>query len=153
MNLDLSKLPAILNRYPRHESSLIMVLQDVQEEYRYLPAPILIQIANELGLPQARIFGVATFFKAFSLTPRGKKVIQVCTGTACHVRGSKLLLEKFERDIGIKSGETSSNLEYTLEGVNCVGACALGPVVVLNDQMLGHFTLGKVDKLLERPKK
>jgi NADH-quinone oxidoreductase subunit E len=69
------------------------------------------------------------------------------------VRGSKLLLEKFERDIGIKSGETSSNLEYTLEGVNCVGACALGPVVVLNDQMLGHFTLGKVDKLLERPKK
>jgi NADH-quinone oxidoreductase subunit E len=130
-----------------------MVLQDVQEECRYLPSEVLIRIAKELGIPQARIFGVATFFKAFRLTPRGRKVLQVCTGTACHVRGSKLLLEKFERDIGIKSGETSGDLEYTLEGVNCVGACALGPVVVLNEQMLGHFTLGKVDKLLERSEK
>jgi len=143
-----NKLESILSRYPKEESSLIMLLQDIQEEYRYLPQEVLIKTAEELGIPQAKIFGVATFFKAFSLKPRGKKVIQVCTGTACHVRGSRLILEKFERETGLKSGQTSKDLAYTLESVNCVGACALGPVVVVNDEMQGNFTMQKTSKVL-----
>jgi NADH-quinone oxidoreductase subunit E len=153
MSDNLAKINLILDRYNRQESSLIMVLQDVQEEFRYLPTEALLEVARGLGLPQAKIFGVATFFKAFSLKPRGKKVVQVCTGTACHVRGSRLILEKFEREIGILAGETRPDLTYTLEAVNCVGACAMGPVVVVNDQMQGHITMQKVDKILEGPKK
>ena len=153
MQPDLTKLEPILDRYPRQESSLIMVLQDIQEEYRYLPQDILIKTAEELKIPQAKIFGVATFFKALSLTPRGDKVIQVCTGTACHVRGSQLILEKIERETGLKSGHTSKDLAYTLEGVSCVGACALGPVVVVNDEMIGNMTLQKTTKLLRKGKK
>jgi len=143
-----NKLATILSRYPKEESSLIMVLQDIQEEYRYLPQEVLVQTAEALGIAQAKIFGVATFFKAFSLKRRGEKVIQVCTGTACHVRGSRLILEKFERETGIKAGETSGDLKYTLEGVNCVGACALGPVVVVNEEMQGNFTMQKTGKVL-----
>ena len=153
MQLDLTKLDPILDRYPRAESSLIMVLQDIQEEYRYLPQEVLVKTAEELHIPRAKIFGVATFFKAFSLTPRGEKVIQVCTGTACHVRGSQLILEKLERETGLKAGQTSKDLAYTLEGVSCVGACALGPVVVVNDEMIGNVTMQKTPKLLKKGKK
>jgi NADH-quinone oxidoreductase subunit E len=152
MRADLSKLEGILARYPREESSLIMVLQDAQEEYRYLPSEILLEIAKALNLPRSKIFGVATFFKAFSLTPRGEKIVQVCMGTACHVRGAQLILEKFERDLNLKTGETSSYLSYTLERVNCVGACAMGPVVVVNEQMMGHITMQNVDNILKKAK-
>jgi NADH-quinone oxidoreductase subunit E len=152
MRADLSKLEGILARYPREESSLIMVLQDAQEEYRYLPSEILLEIAKALNLPRSKIFGVATFFKAFSLTPRGEKIVQVCMGTACHVRGAQLILEKFERDLNLKTGETSSDLSYTLERVNCVGACAMGPVVVVNEQMMGHITMQNVDNILKKAK-
>lgn len=152
MTTESNKLEKILDRYPREESSLIMVLQDIQEEFRYLPKEILIETADKLGLPHAKIFGVATFFKAFSLEPRGKKVIQVCTGTACHVRGSVLILEKIEREIGVKAGHTSPDLAYTLERVNCVGACALGPVVVVNDEMVGNVTLAKTSKITGKGK-
>ena len=148
MNIDLTKLDPIFNRYPREESSLIMVLQDIQEEYRYLPQETLIEAAKILGIPQSKVFGVATFFKAFSLTPRGETVIQVCTGTACHVRGSNLIMDKLERETCCKAGETTKDLKFTLEGVNCVGACALGPVVVVNDEMVGNVTMQKTRKLL-----
>ncbi len=150
MQIDLTKLGPIFDRYNREESGLVMILQDIQEEYRYLPQEVLIETARALEIAQAKIFGVATFFKAFSLTPRGDKVIQVCTGTACHVRGSKLILEKFEREMGINAGETSKDLAYTLEGVNCVGACALGPVVVVNNEMMGNFTMPKTRKILKK---
>ena len=153
METDLQKIKPILDKYNRSKSSLIMVLQDVQAEYNYLPQEALIEVAKELDVPVSKVIGVATFFKAFSLESRGDTVIQVCTGTACHVRGSKLVLEKLERDIGIKSGETSKDLKYTLLGVNCVGACAMGPVVVVNEEMKGNISLQKTGKLLNGGKK
>ena len=153
MDIDLQKIKPILEKYSYSESALIMVLQDVQEEYNYLPKEALLEVAKELNISASKIFGVATFFKAFSLTPRGDKIVQVCTGTACHVRGSKLILEKLERETGIKAGETSEDLKYTLEGVNCVGACALGPVVVVNKEMHGNVSMQKTGKLLNGGKK
>ena len=153
MDIDLQKIKPVIEKYPRSRSSLIMILQDVQAEYNYLPQEALLEVAKELNVPTSKVIGVATFFKAFSLEPRGDIIIQVCTGTACHVRGSKLILEKLEREIGIKSGETSEDLKYTLLSVNCVGACAMGPVVVVNEEMKGNISLQKTGKILDGGKK
>jgi len=143
----------ILDRYDRDPGLLVSILQDVQEEYRYLPKEALERVSGELEIPMAQVYGVATFFKAFSLKPRGKQIFQVCMGTACHVRGAQLLLDKLERDIGIREGETSEDLSYTLESVNCVGACALGPVIVHNDEVKGHVKLNKVGGLIKKAEK
>lgn len=143
----------VLDRYDRDPGLLVSILQDVQESFRYLPREALEKVSDGLGIPMAQVYGVATFFKAFSLEPRGKQIFQVCMGTACHVRGAGLIRDKLERDLGISNGETSEDLNYTLESVNCVGACALGPVVVLNDEVKGHLKLDKVDGLVEKAKK
>lgn len=140
----------ILEKYNRDRGLLVSILQDIQEKLRYLPKEALLRVSKGLNVPYAQVYAVATFFKAFSLKPRGKIVCQVCTGTACHVRGAKLLVDKLERDLGVRSGETTSDLAYTIETVNCVGACALGPVVVINDDVHGHVTMQKLDSVLKR---
>lgn len=142
----------ILDKYGRDRGLLVSILQDVQEKYRYLPKEALQKVADALDLPMAQVYAVATFFKAFSLKPRGRHIVQVCMGTACHVRGAKLLLDKFERDLSIKNGETAPDLSVTLESVNCVGACALGPVVVVDDDVVGHVTMAKVDSIVKKVK-
>lgn len=142
----------ILDKYGRDRGLLVSILQDVQEKYRYLPKEALQKVADALDLPMAQVYAVATFFKAFSLKPRGRHIVQVCMGTACHVRGAKLLLDKFERDLNIKNGETAPDLSVTLESVNCVGACALGPVVVVDDDVVGHVTMAKVDSIVKKVK-
>lgn len=148
MKIDESKLDSIIKNYNNEQGSLISILQDIQAEYQYLPREALDHVSKSLKIPRVQVFGVATFFKAFSLKPKGKQLIHVCMGTACHVRGSKMVLEELERKLGIKAGDTTQDNEYTLETVNCVGACALGPVVVKNEEYRGLMTPIKVESLL-----
>lgn len=149
MTLARAPLQEILKKYPPKESSLIMMLQDMQVAYRHLPAEMLVEVAKTLQIPKARVFGVATFYKAFSLEPRGETEIRVCCGTACHVRGSALIMDEFKRALGVEEGETTPDGKFTLEAVNCVGTCAMAPVVVVNETYHGHITVNKLNKVLK----
>jgi NADH-quinone oxidoreductase subunit E len=135
----LSKVAEIINRSPKSPSSLIMVLQDIQREYHYLPCEALKETARELGVPLSKVFSVSTFYNVFSLTPRGEKVIRVCQGTACHIKGADLILNQLEKGLGIKAGETSPDMKYTLEVVNCVGVCAMAPVMIVDEAYHGFL--------------
>jgi NADH:ubiquinone oxidoreductase subunit E len=148
MTLPRAPLEQILAKYPPKESNLIMVLQDVQEAYRHLPPEILVDVAKAMQVPKAKVFGVATFYKAFSLEPRGEISVKVCLGTACHVRSGLLIMDELKRALGIGAGETTSDGKYTLEAVNCVGACAMAPVVVVNDTYYGNVRPDGVKKVL-----
>jgi NADH-quinone oxidoreductase subunit E len=143
------KVKKILARYRRDPAMLVSILQDVQAEYNYLPKDALIEVGEGLSVPSSQVYGVASFFKAFSLKPRGRHLINVCLGTACHVRGAVRVLDEVERQLGVKSGETTEDLKYTLETVNCVGACALGPIVIIDGSYSGQMTAGRVKPLLE----
>jgi NADH-quinone oxidoreductase subunit E len=140
----------ILEKYEKDETFLIPILQDIQAEYNYLPRDILIYIAEKLSISLIQVYSVATFFKAFSLRPRGKHQINVCLGTACHVRGAVNVLQKIERTLGIKNGETTDDMQFTLETVNCLGACALGPIMVVDGEYHGHMNSMKVDSVLKK---
>ena len=144
------KVGEVLDRYQHHESFLVSILQDIQAEYNYLPQEALRQVSETLDVPLTRVYSIATFFKAFSLKPRGRHIINVCLGTACHVRGAPKILEAVERELGIKAGETTEDLKYTLETVNCVGACALGPIMIVDGEPSGEMKIDKVKPLLER---
>jgi len=127
------------------ESALIPILQKVQDEYRYLPQEILAFIATALDVPPATVFGVATFYAQFSLDPKGKYIIRVCVGTACHVRGNKTIIDAIRNKVGLKSGErTTKDMRFTLETVSCLGACGLAPAVVIDDKIYGNMTPDKV---------
>lgn len=143
-----SKTREIVKQHGGDKSSLIAVLQDIQEAFNYLPKEALKAAAKALDVPLARVYEVATFYTAFSLKPRGENIVKICMGTACHVRGASAIQDKFERALGIKPGETTADKKYSLETVNCVGACALGPVVVINTDYHGQMTMAKVDKIL-----
>jgi len=127
----------------------VPLLQDVMREYGYLPEKTLKRIAQELDIPLSQVYGLATFYKSFSLTPRGKHLISVCMGTACHVRGAPRIVEKLERDLRIKAGETTKDLKFTLETVNCLGACALGPLITIDGKYYGRMNSAKMDKVLK----
>jgi len=141
----------VLNRWDRDESALIGVLQDIQSKVGYLPKDGLYRVAEYLNVPLSRVFHVATFYTAFSLTPRGRHEIRVCTGTACHVRGAPLILAELERQLGIKAGETTEDLRFTLSTVNCVGACALGPAVVIDGEYYS-MSRERISGILDRYK-
>jgi len=143
------KVNSILDNYQCDKGWLVSILQDVQAEYNYLPEEALMWISRVLDVPLSQVYGVATFFKAFSLKPRGRHLINVCLGTACHVRGAVRILEKVERELGISSGETTEDLKYTLETFNCAGACAVGPMVIIDGEYYGQMTADKVNSLLE----
>jgi len=145
---DLRPLQEILDRYPREEAALIQVLQDVQRAYNYLPSDAIEKVAEGLGVPLARVYSVATFYKAFTLTPRGKTLVKVCLGTACHIRGAKQLVEEVERVAGIKPGETTPDRSLTLETVNCVGACAMAPVVIVGAKYHGGVKTADIRTIL-----
>ena len=140
---------SILNGYQHDKSLLVSVLQDLQAECNYLPREGLTRVSEGLGLPLSQVYSVATFFKAFSLKPRGRHSIAVCLGTACHVRGAIRILEEIERELGVDRGETTKDLKYTLETVNCVGACALGPIVIADGEYSGQMKTDTVRPLLE----
>ncbi len=143
------KVESILNSYQHDKSLLVSILQDLQAECNYLPKEGLTRVSEGLGLPLSQVYSVATFFKAFSLKPRGRHSIAVCLGTACHVRGAVRILEEVERELGINRGETTKDFKYTLETVNCVGACALGPIVIADGEYSGQMKTDKVRPLLE----
>ena len=139
----------IIAKYSADPSQIIAMLQDLQAAKRYLPEENLRELAAALEIPLTRIYRIATFFKAFSLEPKGEHIINVCVGTACHVRGASRILSELERQLGIVSGETTPDQKFSLETVNCLGACALGPVVVVDQEYHGDMTPGQVDKLME----
>ncbi len=145
------KLDAIFEKYPKDESSLIMVLQDVQDTINWLSPEAMDRVAEELNVPRARVQSVATFYRSFSLEPRGKKLIKVCMGTACHVRGAPILVDELERKLGVKAGgaPTCDN-HFSLETVNCVGACALAPAIVVGEEYYSKQTPSTLDKLLKK---
>ncbi len=144
------RLEAILARYKGVRSELIPLLQDAQAEFGYLPKDIMGEIADFLRLPASTVFGVSTFYAQFKFVPMGKKVIQVCRGTACHVRGADKIVQEFERQLCIKEGETTSDLEYTLETVACVGACALAPTLMINREVQGKMTTQKIRDIVKK---
>ena len=140
---------SILDSYRHDKSLLVSILQDLQAECNYLPKEGLTRVSEGLDIPLSQVYSVATFFKAFSLKPRGRHSIATCLGTACHVRGALRILEEIERELGINRGETTKDLKFTLETVNCVGACALGPIVVVDGEYSGQMKTDKVKPLLE----
>jgi len=144
------KVKAIISKYNGDKGQLVSILQDIQTEYHYLPKEALIKVSETMAIPVSRVYDVATFFRAFSLEPRGKHLINVCLGTACHVRGAARILEKIERDLTIKRGGTTKDRKFTLETVNCMGACALGPVVKIDGEYFGQMGTEKVDSLLNQ---
>ena len=153
MDKEYEKVKAIIREYSSSRDSLISILQDIQSEYHYLPEDALRVSASQLDLPLIQVYGVATFFKAFSLKPRGEHMVNVCVGTACHVRGAQSVLDEVKRQLGIEPSETSEDMRFTLETVNCLGACALGPIMVVDSKYHGQTNPGKVKKILNRYKK
>jgi NADH-quinone oxidoreductase subunit E len=148
-----NQVSQIIARYQADPGSLIAILQDVQEEFSYLPRPALEYVARELAVPLSRLLSLATFYKAFSLRPKGRSPVHVCLGTACHVRGAQRVLEKFERELGLKSGQTSADLSFSLDAVRCVGCCGLAPVVMVGDEVHGKITPAKVSGLIKKYQK
>ena len=134
----------VFSRYHGDKQELIPILQETQEQFRYLPAEAMREIGRFLRIPESTIYGVCTFYAQFKLTPMGRKIIKVCRGTACHVRGGAKILEETEKILGIKAGETTDDLEYTLETIACFGSCALAPVIVIDNNVHGRMATNKV---------
>ena len=144
---------SILDRYGSDPAELLAVLMDIQAEYNYLPRPALERVSARMGVARSRINYMATFFSAFSLKERGKHICTVCMGTACHVRGAPGLVEELERVLEIKAGETTEDMQFTVETVNCVGACALGPLVIMDGEYHGNQESHKMANLIKKTRK
>lgn len=138
----------ILSSYPKEPRFLLPILLDIQQKYRYLPVETMKEVAEYLDVPETRVFSLATFYKAFSLTPRGEKTIRVCAGTACHLRGGASIQQQIENALGIRCGETTEDGRFTLEKVNCLGACALAPVMMVDDRIYGKVTPRKALEII-----
>ena len=141
-------MKGIFSHYHGDRQELIPILQETQEQFRYLPAEAMREIARFLRIPESTIYGVCTFYAQFKLTPLGRKIVKMCRGTACHVRGGAKILEETEKILGIKAGETTNDLEYTLETIACFGSCALAPVLVIDDIVHGRVTTSKVKSII-----
>ena len=137
----------------KDKSSLIPLLQDVQYIYGYLPEPVLKEISDFVDMPLSRIYGVATFYNQFRLTPLGENVIRVCRGTACHVKNSSNILYALETELKIKAGETTKDKKYTLEIVNCIGACSIAPVITVDEEYYGRLAIKDVSGIIRKNKK
>ena len=142
------QIDGILSNFNQDRSNLIPILQQVQQEFGYLSEEVMQAIADFLHLSNSTVYSVSTFYTHFKLTPSGRKVVRICQGTACHVRGGAHILLDIERRLGIKPGETTTDREYSLETVACVGACALAPVMIINDEVYGRMTTTETGKTL-----
>jgi len=140
----------ILDRYAGDQSAILRALQDIQEEYNYLPREALEMTAERLGVPISQVLRAATFYKQFSLEERGRYVIKVCMGTACYARGASRVLQRLEQDLDISAGETTPDGLFTIETVNCLGACALGPLLMVGPQYHGRLRPNRVPRLLKQ---
>ena len=141
------KLDEIFSRHSGKKDELIPILQEAQEQFRYLPSEVMFEIAKFLQLPESAVFGVSTFYAQFKLVPSGRRIVRVCRGTACHVRGGARILREVEKRLGIKPGETTEDWEYTLETVACIGACALSPTMTIDKETHGQMTTKKVAEI------
>ena len=141
---------SILKGFGKKRPNLIPILQKVQGKLGYLPREAMTEIAEHLNIPAVDVYGVITFYNQFRLNPPGKHSVRVCLGTACHVRGSHRVLDEFERILGIKAGENTDDLMFTLETVNCVGACALGPVVMVGNEYFGNMSTQKAKNVIDK---
>jgi NADH-quinone oxidoreductase subunit E len=150
MHITIDEIASIIDQEAQADGSLITVLESIQARYRYLPPEALILASERLGVPLSQTYSVATFYNAFSLTPKGQHCLYICMGTACHVRGSPQVLERLQTKLGVKAGGTTRDRQFTLETVNCLGACALGPIVVNDGEYSGQMTPQKADVLLRR---
>ncbi len=150
MPVDLQAVCEIIEKHGYQKGSLIGILQDIQAKMNYLPRKALFQVAKSLDIPMTNIYEVATFYKAFSLEPKGRHTILVCLGTACHVRGGARILNYLENRLDVKSGGTTKDLAFTLESVNCLGACALGPMMVIDKKYYGKINPHKIESILEK---
>ncbi|RLA94337.1 MAG: NAD(P)H-dependent oxidoreductase subunit E, partial [Deltaproteobacteria bacterium] len=139
----------IIDRHNCDPSALIQILLEIQAEKRWLSKPTLMWVAERLGVPLSRVMHIATFYKAFSLEPHGRHLVQVCLGTACHVRGAQQLLNKVTMALGIKPGETDSDMKFTFKTVNCLGCCALGPVVMIDEKYYSDPSVDEIKKISE----
>ncbi len=148
-----AELDEIMERYPNQPEYLIFYLQDIQSEYGYISQESMQEVCDRIGVPLTQAYAVATFYQSFRLDPRGEHEIRVCLGTACHLKGGQRIVQELERRIGISPGETTPDLRYTLSTVNCVGACALAPVVVVDDEYQPNITAKKLEKYLENLEK
>lgn len=143
----------VQDRVSRNGKLLISILEDIQEQYHYLPQEAILETSKQLKIPLIDIYGVATFYNAFTFAPEGKYVITVCTGTACHVREGARIAEALSQELRIKPGQTTSDMQFTLKIVNCLGCCALGPVVILNDKYYSLMTTKKALNLVKQCRK
>jgi NADH-quinone oxidoreductase subunit E len=146
----LKKVDEIVDKYDGEKSWLVMILQDIQQEYHYLPSSALERTANRLGISLSQVYNVATFYSSFSLTKRGKHLIRICDGTACHLRGSSSIRDEIKRQLGVEIGQTTADKKFTFEAVACLGACALAPVMTVDFQYHGSMAPDKVRRTLER---
>jgi len=151
--IETAALEGILDRHGRDPANVIAILQDIQGLVNWLPEEDLRYVCSKLEIPPSKMMALATFYRSFSLEPRGKHIVQACLGTACHVRGGERILGAIERELGIRGGETDEDLQWTLETVGCLGACALGPIVVVDGEYHGQMTSAKATRLLQRIKK
>lgn len=140
----------IFSRYPKKPESLVMILQDIQGAMGYLSEAALERVAEELNLPLAKVYSVASFYRVLKFKPTGKHNVKVCMGTACHVKGAPLILNSVLSKLKIKDGETTDDRKFTVQSVGCIGACAIGPVVEVNEECCGNMTVIKANKLLTR---
>ncbi len=146
--MEAEKVNEIIDKYPAQPGVLIQLLLDLQSEFNWISKETILHINERLQIPVSQIYRVVSFYKAMSLTPRGKHVVNVCLGTACHVRGAPRIMDKVEENLKIKAGETTQDAKFTLERVNCLGCCAMGPVVVVDRDYHGKLTPAKVREVL-----
>jgi NADH-quinone oxidoreductase subunit E len=149
MEMNLEKIDEIIDRYSGEQGTLIQLLLDVQSEFNWIPKEAVTRISERLEIPLSQVYRIASFYKAMSLTPVGRHVVQVCLGTACHVRGGPKILDKVEELLGTEAGETTPDMRFTLKRVNCLGCCALGPVMVVDQDYHGKVSSAKVKEVLE----
>ncbi len=147
------QLDNVLSKYGGESGNLIPILQEAQERFGYLPGEVMQGIAKFLRLPESNVFGVATFYAQFKFTPTGKRIVKMCRGTACHVKGGERILESVQRELGIQPGQTTDDLEYSLEVVACIGACALAPTMMIDNEVQRKMTPKKVAELFSNRSK
>jgi NADH-quinone oxidoreductase subunit E len=144
------KVDEIINRYEGGRESLVPILQGITNEFNWLPQEMLMRVSEVKQIPIEHILRIATFYKAFSLKPRGEHIVTVCMGTACHVKGAPRILERFERELDIKTGETTSDMKFTLEAVRCIGCCGLSPVITVGEDLYGKLSPAQAAKILNK---
>ncbi|MFO7810325.1 MAG: NADH-quinone oxidoreductase subunit NuoE [Candidatus Delongbacteria bacterium] len=148
--MDNKFVDSIIEKWKSDPDFVIEMMQDIQDEERYISRAVLERIAKKTLVPLSRLYHIATFYKSFTLTPRGKHEIQVCTGTACHVKGAQQLIDAFERELGIKEGHTTDDGMFTLEGVRCLGCCSLAPVITIDKDLYGDVKTSDIPKMIEK---